>query len=181
MKKIITLAFCAFVTMNLFSQTNSPINKPKCAEKDLSEGDNFGPLKTTSLFGDFKMILVIQKCSSSGWYSGFSFEMFKKQNGKYIVVENKLIFKEIQDELLQKINNLFKEKFDKLSKNSEFGNCYPKVFPLIYLKDLGMSFCDEKISFYAPFEMNEDCQCGWPIEPIMIEMTFAEIEPYLIK
>jgi hypothetical protein len=181
MKKIITLVFYVSVSLNFISQTNNQINKPKCTEKDLSAGDNYGPINTTSVFGDFKTILTLEKCSSGGQYSGFSFEMFKKQNGKYVIIENKVMFKENQSELVQKINNLFKQKFDNLSKDSELGSCYPKTLPFIDLKDLGMTFCNEKISFYAPFEINVDCQCAMSIEPIMIEMSFSEVGNYLNK
>ena len=180
MNKIV-LAICVFVTVNLFSQTSNPIIKPKCVEKDLSAGDSYGSLVKTSFFDNFKTILTIEKCSSGGQYSGFIFEMFKKQNEKYIKVENKLMFKESQDELLQKINNLFKEKHDKLSKDAEVGKCYTKTLPFITLKDIGMSMCGEKIAFYAPYEFNEDCQCGETLDPIMVEMNFVEIEPYLNK
>ena len=116
-----------------------------------------------------------------GQYSGFSFEFFKKQNGKYVAIENILMFNEKQTELLQKINILLKQKFENLSKDSELGICYPKIFPFIYLKDIGMTFCNEIISFYAPFEINEDCQCAMSIEPISIEMSFSEFETYLIN
>ncbi len=181
MKKNITLVFCLFVSLNLISQTTNQPTKPKCIEKDLSAGDNYGPINTTSIFGDFKTVLTLEKCSSGGQYSGFSFEMFKKQNGKYVAIESKLMFKENQTELLQKINILLKQKFEILSKDSEFGICYPKTLPFIYLKDLGMTFCNEVISFYAPFEINEDCQCAMSIEPIFIEMSFSEFEAYIIN
>ena len=181
MKNNITLVFCFFVSLNLISQTNNQLTKPKCIEKDLSADDNYGPKNTTSIIGDFKTVLSLEKCSSGGQYSGFSFEMYKKQNGKYVAIENKLMFNENQNELLQIINNLLKQKFENLSKDLELGICYPKTLPFINLNDLGMTFCNEIISFYAPFEINEDCQCATSIEPISIEMSFSELETYLIK
>jgi hypothetical protein len=181
MKNNITFVFCLFVSLNLISQTTNQLIKPKCIVKDLSADDNYGPINTTSIYGDFKTVLSLEKCSSGGQYSGFSFEMFKKQNGKYVAIENKLMFKENQNELLQIINNLLKQKFENLSKDSELGICYPKTLPFIYLNDLGMTFCNETISFYAPFEINEDCQCATSIEPISVEMSLSELETYIIK
>jgi len=154
--------------------------KPKCTTEDFSGGDNYGAIETISLFGDFKTILTIHSCSANGDYQGFFFEMFKKQNEKYTQVENKSMFKENQKELLKKINNLFKEKYAKLSKDTYWSKCSPLILPFINLNDLGMKLCAEKITFYASFEMNEECQCSG-LEPLMIEMTFAEVEPYLIK
>jgi hypothetical protein len=181
MKINITFVFCLLVSLNLISQTNNQLTKPTCEEKDLSADDNYGPIITTSIMGDYKTVLTLEKCSSGGQYSGFSFEIFKKQNGKHVAIENKLMFKENQTELVQIINNLLKQKFENLSKDSEIGICYPKTLPFIYLNDLGMTFCNEIISFYAPFEINEDCQCAASIEPISVKMSFSEFEAYLIK
>lgn len=177
----ITFVLCLLVSLNLISQNNNELTKPTCVEKDLSADDNYGSIITTSILGDYKTVLTLEKCSSGGQYSGFSFEMFKKQNGKYVAIENKLMFKENQTELVQKINDLLKQKFENLSKDSEIGICYPKTLPFINLNDLGMTFCNEVISFYAPFEINEDCQCATSIEPVSIEMSFSVFETYLIK
>ena len=177
----ITFVLCLLVSLNLISQNNNELSKPTCVKIDLSADDNYGPIITTSILGDYKTVLTIEKCSSGGQYSGFSFEMFKKQNGKHVAIENKLMFNENQTELVQLINNLLKQKFENLSKDSEIGICYPKTLPFINLNDLGMTLCNEVISFYAPFEINEDCQCATSIEPISIEMIYSEIEIYLIK
>ncbi|MFN5183417.1 MAG: hypothetical protein ACK5D5_10400, partial [Bacteroidota bacterium] len=179
MKKIYFLvSLIIFTSFNLFNQVKNTVPKPKCTVKDLSVGDSYGSLVTTSIYVNFKIVFTTEKCSSNGQYNGYKFEIYKKLNGKYVITENISLFKGNQSELFDRVNKLLIQKVSELSNDADVGKCYPRSLNMANFNNLGVILSD-KVSFYAPFEINEDCACGMPLEPIVIQLPFNEILPYL--
>ncbi|NVO01808.1 MAG: hypothetical protein HXX09_03830 [Bacteroidetes bacterium] len=167
MKNLLTLLFITF-SINVFSQT-----KVVCTEvkKDTV-------LTKTCVYKNTKIVETCDLVGKDAEPTGCSSAFFMKKGRKYVTVDNCEIFNEKQDSLLILINNQIKEVYKDKSTTKGGKICFANHPPLkpYGMKNLEISFSEDKVIFKAYFDLSESCKAMNTVE-VVISMN--DIEKYL--
>lgn len=165
-------------------QTNRNITDVKksdvvsCSEKDFKNQDGPDPIIVkTCLYKSFKIVNTGSP-DYTGKYS-WEYNLYKKQNGKYIKASNSELFNQNQNKLLSIINQKILKDYLKFSSDPETKWCFEDMKPPKFTIDqLRIEFMKKKVYFWAEFGLYGACR---NVDGTLIVFTLDEIHQYLIE
>ncbi len=150
--------------------------KVTCNEKQKGNSEGGDPIQIkTCTYKNFKSITT-GIADFNGRYS-YQYELFKKQNDKYVKIKNSEFFNQKQSELLSLVIKKIKKDYNDISKNPDTKECFEGMtFPKYSINDLGIQFEDNAIQFNVTFGLSGACMS---VDGTSVSFPLNEIEQYL--
>lgn len=147
-----------------------------CSYKEEKIPDCDYPVRIkTCLFGNYKNVKSANP-DFKGNYE-FSYEVFKKVKGKYVLIKNSDLFNAQKMELLDKINAQIKVNFDEFLSSNTSNDCFENAAAsYVPFEDMFVHFTNEGIEFHVKFNVTFGC---FSDQGTVIFYAWKDIIPYL--
>lgn len=151
-------------------------NKATCSIKE--KKNEYGGEPTiikTCLYKNYKSI-SIGEADYKGRYT-YSYVLYKKENNKFMKIENESLFNKNRNKLLSIINTKFQNDYKEYSLDPESKYCFEgTTLPNFSFKEIGIEFDDDKIRFNVSFGLPSACMA---VDGSTVSFNFDEIQGYL--
>ncbi|UAY53544.1 hypothetical protein [Ferruginibacter albus] len=181
---IVALLFCfhfskasnLYVSIDSTSKDSGNV-KVTCSEKLKRQGHGLDPIITKTCFlKNFKLVSIGEP-DYKGRYS-YEYEVYKKENKKFVPATNSEIFNANQEELLTLINKQIQADYKQYSTDSQTKDCFIGIdsIPFYKMNELGISFYGDQIWFNVTFGLSSACMS---VDGTIVSFKLSEIKKYL--
>lgn len=147
-----------------------------CSEKEYKKQDGPDPIIVkTCLYKSFKFVNTGSP-DYTGKYS-WDYNLYKKQNGKYVEVSNSALFNQNVDKLLSILNQKNLKDFLEFASTPETKDCLEGMKPPKFTIDqFQIEYQDHKFCFTSSFGLSSACR---NVDGTFVYFTLVEIKQYL--
>jgi len=151
-------------------------NVVSCSQQENKNDEGGDPIIIkTCLFNSYKTVSTGSP-DYKGRYS-YQYELYMKQNGKYVKVNNSALFNQNQNQLLSNINQEIQKDYKIFSTDPVTKDCFKGMTsPKFTIDQLGIDFDDNKINFSVTFGLSSACMS---VDGTTVSFTLDEIQSYL--